>query len=171
MINRAVITGRLTADPELKVTASGISVATFTVAVNRSYINKQSNQRDADFIRCVAWKNSAETFCKYTSKGSLVGIDGEIQTRSYDDKYGNHVYVTEIRVDSFSFLETKGSSKNINNSSYDNSAYNDFNNSKDNAISTNESSSVYRDYSSSSNDQFNTGNNDTIDISEDDLPF
>lgn len=152
MINRAIITGRLTADPELKVTQSGISVTTFTVAVDRPFVNKQNNQREADFIRCVIWKKPAETFCQFTKKGSLVGIDGAIQTRSYDDKSGNRVYITEIRVDSFTFLETKKSTESGNNgnSGYDYSGYN----------------------GTQPKDPFaNNNDNGSIDISDDDLPF
>ena len=106
MINIVVLVGRLTRDPELRTTGSGISVATFTLAVNRQFSNA-NGQREADFISCVIWRKAAENFCNFTSKGSLVGIQGRIQTRSYDNKDGQRVYVTEVVVDSFSLLESR----------------------------------------------------------------
>lgn len=106
MINRVVLVGRLTRDPELRTTGSGISVATFTLAVDRQFTNSQG-ERGADFISCVIWRKAAENFCNFTSKGSLVGIDGRIQTRSYDNKDGQRVYVTEVVVDNFSLLESR----------------------------------------------------------------
>lgn len=106
MINRTVLTGRLTRDPELKSTSSGISVTQFTLAVNRQYTN-QDGSRSADFISCVAWRKTAENINKFFKKGSLIGIDGRLQSRSYDDKNGYKVYVTEVVVDNFSFLTSK----------------------------------------------------------------
>ena len=106
MINRTVLTGRLTRDPELKSTSSGISVTQFTLAVNRQYTN-QDGSRSTDFISCVAWRKTAETINKFFKKGSLIGIDGRLQSRSYDDKNGYKVYVTEVVVDNFSFLTSK----------------------------------------------------------------
>ena len=103
MINNLVLVGRLTRDPELRTTGSGISVATFTLAVDRQFTNA-SGQREADFISCVIWRKAAENFCNFTSKGSLVGIQGRIQTRNYDNKDGQRVYVTEVLVDNFSLL-------------------------------------------------------------------
>ena len=106
MINNVVLVGCLTRDPELRTTGSGISVATFTLAVNRQFSNT-NGQREADFISCVIWRKSAENFCNFTSKGSLVGIQGRIQTRNYDNKDGQRVYVTEVIVDNFSLLESR----------------------------------------------------------------
>lgn len=111
MINNVVLVGRLTRDPDLRSTGSGISVASFTLAVDRNYSNKQG-EREADFINCVIWRKSAEIFCNYTSKGSLVGIEGRIQTRSYDDKDGKRVYVTEVVVSDFSFLDSRRNNNN-----------------------------------------------------------
>lgn len=110
MINRIVLVGRLTKDVELKYTQSGQAVASFTLAVNRQFTNAQG-EREADFIQCVIWRKAAENFQKYTHKGALVGIDGRIQTRSYDNQQGNRVYVTEVVVDNFSLLESKGTSQ------------------------------------------------------------
>ncbi|KAF0505280.1 single-stranded DNA-binding protein [Pediococcus pentosaceus] len=111
MINRTVLVGRLTNDPELKYTGSGVAVATFTVAVNRQFTNSQG-EREADFIRCQMWRKAAENFCNFTRKGSLVGIDGRIQTRSYENQQGTRVYVTEVVAENFSLLESKNSSQN-----------------------------------------------------------
>lgn len=106
MVNSVALVGRLTRDPELRTTGSGISVAMFTLAVNRQFSNV-NGQREADFISCVIWRKSAENFCDFTSKGSLVGIQGRIQTRNYDNKDGQRVYVTEVIVDNFSLLESR----------------------------------------------------------------
>lgn len=116
MINRVVLVGRLTRDPELKRTANGAAVASFTLAVNRQFTNSQG-EREADFINCVIWQKAAENFTNFTHKGSLLGIDGRIQTRNYENKQGQRVYVTEVVVENFSLLESKNidSSNNTNN--------------------------------------------------------
>ncbi|QHJ85153.1 MAG: hypothetical protein [Caudoviricetes sp.] len=166
MINRAVLTGRLTKDAELRTTQNGLSVATFTLAVNRH----SKTKGDADFINCVIWRKAAENFCNFTSKGSLVGIDGRIQTRNYENQNGQKVYVTEIVVDSFSLLESKkdrlANNNNGNNSNYDaNTNNNGFSNTTTN---TNYISNSSND--SKASDPFaNSG--DSIDITADDLPF
>ena len=155
MINRAVLTGRLTKDPELRTTQSGLSVAAFNLAVDRQYTNA-NGKRGVDFISCVIWRKSAENFCKFTSKGSLVGIDGRIQTRNYDDKDGKRVYVTEVIVDNFALLESKKDRQNNNAGNKNNGNYDKGNNNAN--------------YDNNSQDPFN-GSGDTIDISDDDLPF
>jgi single-strand DNA-binding protein len=114
MINRAVLTGRLTKDPDLKYTSSSTAVVSFTLAVSRKFTNQQG-EREADFINCTAWRKTAETLANYTHKGSLIGIDGRIQTRSYDNQQGKKVFVTEIVADSFSFLESKKDQSNNSN--------------------------------------------------------
>ena len=166
MINRAVLTGRLTKEAELRVTQSGLSVATFTLAVNRH----SKAKGDADFINCVIWRKAAENFCNFTSKGSLVGIDGRIQTRSYENKSGQKVYVTEIVVDSFSLLESKKDRLANNNSGTDNNYDANSNNS---GFSNNTTGTNYTNNSSNESqapDPF-AGSGDSIDITEDDLPF
>lgn len=163
MINRTILTGRLTRDPELKATSSGISVSAFTLAVNRQYTDANGN-RGADFISCVIWHKSAENFCKFTSKGSLVGIDGRIQTRSYDNKDGQKVYVTEVVVDRFALLESKNDREaNNNTGNYSNQGtnYNNQSGGNNNAAGFG---------NSKSQDPFN-GAGDTVDITDDDLPF
>lgn len=156
MINRVVLTGRLTRDPELKTTQSGLSVTTFTLAVDRQYANAQG-ERGADFISCVIWRKAAENFCNFTSKGSLVGIDGRIQTRTYDGQNGQKVYVTEVVVDNFSLLESKKDRQNNANTGNNGTSYNSSNNSTSNN-------------SNAPQDPF-SGSGDTIDITDDDLPF
>ena len=106
MINRAVLTGRLTRDPELRYTTSGTAVVSFTLAVDRQFRN-QNGDRDADFVNCVIWRRSAENFSNFTHKGSLVGVEGRIQTRNYENQQGNRVYVTEVVVDNFALLEPR----------------------------------------------------------------
>lgn len=110
MINRSVITGRLTRDIELKYLPNGVAVANFTVAVNRSFKNADGEQ-EADFINVVVFKKQAENAANYVGKGSLVGIDGRIQTRNYENKEGQKVYVTEIIAESVQFLESKSANK------------------------------------------------------------
>ena len=98
MINSVVLTGRLTKDIELRRTTSGKTCTSFTLAVNR-------NKQETDFINCVAWDKVAELLERYTHKGSQIGVEGRIQTRNYDDKNGKKVYITEVLVNSISFLE------------------------------------------------------------------
>src|SRR5690554_3316242 len=107
MINRAILTGRLVKAPELRYTQSGVPVATFTLAVNRSFKNANGEQ-EADFINIVVWRKQAENVANYLQKGSLVGLDGRIQTRNYEGQDGKKVYVTEILAESVQFLDSKG---------------------------------------------------------------
>lgn len=106
-MNKVTLIGRLTKDPELRYTSSNIPSATFTLAVNRQFTN-QNGVREADFINIVMWRKQAETAKKYLAKGSLIAIDGRIQTRNYDGADGKKVYVTEVVADNFEFLESKG---------------------------------------------------------------
>lgn len=108
MINRVVLVGRLTKEPELRTTPSGSKVCPYTLAVNRT--RKADGQPEADFISCVSWNKTAELMNQYLSKGALIGIEGRIQTRSYDDNTGRKVYVTEVITDSVQFLESKSNS-------------------------------------------------------------
>ncbi len=109
MINCAVIMGRLVADPELRQTQSGVSVTSFTVAVDRSFV-KQGEERQADFIDVVAWRQTAEFVTKYFQKGSMIAITGAIQTRTYEDKNGNKRKAVEIVADNVSFCGSKNES-------------------------------------------------------------
>ena len=102
MINRVVLMGRLVSDPELKNTQSGVSVTTFRIAVDRSYV-KAGEERQADFFDIVAWRSTAEFVCKHFSKGSLIAIDGQLQSRTYKATDGSNRYVVEVVADSASF--------------------------------------------------------------------
>ena len=106
MINRVVLVGRLTKDPEYRTTPSGVSVATFTLAVNRTFTNAQG-EREADFINVVVFRRQAENVNNYLFKGSLAGVDGRIQSRSYENQEGRRIFVTEVVADSVQFLEPK----------------------------------------------------------------
>ena len=107
MINNTGLVGRLTKDVELRYTPSNVAVATFTLAVNRTFKN-ENGEREADFINCVMWRQQAENLANWAKKGALIGITGRIQTRSYDNQQGQRVYVTEVVVEQFQFLESKG---------------------------------------------------------------
>lgn len=108
MINRSVLAGRLTKDIELRYSASGTAVAKFTLAVNRTFSNAQG-EKQADFINVVAFKKTAENTANFCRKGSLIAVDGRIQTGSYEGQDGKRVYTTEVVADSVQFLETKSS--------------------------------------------------------------
>ena len=115
MINRVILVGRLTKDPEYRQTPNGVSVATFTLAVNRSFTNSQG-EREADFINVVVFRKQAENVSKYLSKGSLAGVDGRIQSRNYENNEGRRVFVTEVVADSVQFMDSKGSNQQNNQS-------------------------------------------------------
>ena len=106
MLNRVILMGRLVSDPELKTTDTGISVTSFRIAVERSYV-KQGEERKADFIDIVCWRNTAEFVCRYFNKGSLIGIDGKLQSRTYQAKDGTNRYVVEVVADVASFTGEK----------------------------------------------------------------
>lgn len=103
MLNRALLVGRLTRDPELRRTSNGKAVTSFNLAVERNF---KSDDQEADFINCVCWGKIAENTERYCSKGSLVSVDGRIQTRNYDNSQGQKVYVTEVIADSVQFIQT-----------------------------------------------------------------
>lgn len=117
MLNVVALMGRLVADPELRHTPQGVSVTTFTIAVDRSFV-RQGEQRQADFIDIVCWRASAEFVCKYFQKGSLIAVNGSIQTRTYQDKNGNNRKAFEIVADNVHFAGSKGSGGNGGSGSY-----------------------------------------------------
>ncbi len=121
MINRVVMVGRMTRDPELRRTQNGSAVTSFTLAINRPQRNEGEQQ--ADYISCVVWNKVAENVDKYCSKGSLVGVEGRLRSRSYDNAQGQRVYVTEVVCDSVQFLETKSKDK-YDEQQYHSQAYN-----------------------------------------------
>lgn len=106
-LNKVVLGGRLTADPELKQTSQGTPVTTFTIAIDRRYARNGDSQQKADFISTVAWRQTAEFICKYFRKGSSICVTGTIQTRSWTDANGQKRYATEVVVDEASFVDSK----------------------------------------------------------------
>ncbi|MBN1891439.1 MAG: single-stranded DNA-binding protein [Clostridiales bacterium] len=116
-MNKVILVGRLTRDPEVKTTQNQVEVCSFTVAVDRRF-KSANGERQADFLNCVAWRQQARLLGQYFQKGSRIGIVGNLQSRSYDDKDGKRVYVTEVSVDEIEFIDSKRDSQN-NSSEYD----------------------------------------------------
>lgn len=144
MINNTTLVGRLTKNPELKFTGSGIAVLSYTLAVERNFTNAQG-ERETDFINCVAWRGTAETLSKFAAKGSLIGVTGSIQTRSYQNNEGRTIYITEVLTDNFQMLEPK---------------------------KVTEKRKAGQTYYSGENTEYeNAGFEQKTDIDEDDLPF
>ena len=106
MINKVIIMGRITQDLELKQTPNGVSVLSFTVAVDRNF-TKQGEEKQSDFISCVAWKERAEFISRYFGKGRMIAVEGQLRTRTYEDKNGSKHYLTEVYVDNASFTGEK----------------------------------------------------------------
>lgn len=167
MLNRVVLVGRLTKDPEYRTTPSGVSVATFTLAVNRTFTNAQG-EREADFINCVVFRRQADNVNNYLSKGSLAGVDGRLQSRNYENQEGRRVFVTEVVCDSVQFLEPKNAHQN--GGQRQQNEFQDYgqgfggqqsgqNNSYNNSSNTKQSDNPFANA------------NGPIDISDDDLPF
>jgi single-strand DNA-binding protein len=167
MLNRAILTGRLTRDPELRYTTSGTAVVQTTIAVDRQFKNQQG-EREADFINLVIWRKAAENFANFTHKGSLIGIDGRIQTRAYENKQGQRVYATEINVDSFSLLEPRQDNNQQSNNNYSSQApSNNARNATPNSPQQNQN--ARSNYGNQNNDFGNGGQ--SIDLADDELPF
>lgn len=161
-MNKALLIGRLTRDPELRSTSTGRNVCQFSIAVNRNFTNA-NGEREADFINCVVWDKQAENLVKYQKRGNQIAVDGRIQTRNYEDKDGKRVYVTEILANSISFLDSKGT----------NADSNDFNSLPEppREDSVNSSSSMSSmETVSVDKDPFEAFG-DSIEISDNDLPF
>ena len=126
MFNLVVLTGRLTADPELKTTPNGVPVTSFSIAVNRNY--RAGEEQQTDFINIVAWRQRAEFITKYFNKGSMIGIEGSIQTRRYQDKNGNNRTAFEVVANNVQFVESKRDSNtsDVAPASFSNADVNDF---------------------------------------------
>ncbi len=107
MLNKVILMGRLVADPEAKQTPSGVSVTTFRIAVDRDFKNKQTGEKEADFINVVTWRYTAEFVAKYFSKGRMAVVEGRLQSRNYTDKEGNKRYITEVVADNVYFGDSK----------------------------------------------------------------
>lgn len=161
-MNKALLIGRLTRDPELRSTSTGRNVCQFSIAVNRNFTNA-NGEREADFINCVVWDKQAENLVKYQKRGNQIAVDGRIQTRNYEDKDGKRVYVTEILANNISFLDSKGT----------NTSSNDFNSlpepPREDSVSSSSSMSSMETVSVDK-DPFEAFG-DSIEISDNDLPF
>ena len=123
MTNRVVLIGRLTKDPDLKYSESNLPVLRFTIAVNRTFTD-QNGQKQADFINCVAFRKQAENMARFLGRGSQIAVEGRIQTRNYQGKDGNTVYVTEVVAESVQFLESKNSPHSRQNNGFDSMSFN-----------------------------------------------
>ena len=159
MLNRVVLVGRLTRDPDLRVSQNNISVGNFTLAVNRPFTD-QNGERGADFINCVVFRKQAENVQKFVQKGSLVGVDGRLQSRSYENKDGQRVYVTEVVCDNVQFLEPKGRQQGSNQAGNAAEAY-----------PSNSYGSGNQSYGSRHEENPFANSTGNVDISDDDLPF
>lgn len=146
-LNRVVLVGRLTKNVDLRYTQNGKAVGNFTLAVNRPFKNA-AGENEADFILCQAWGKQAENLANYMKKGSQVGVDGRIATRSYDNNQGQRVFVTEVVADNVQFLESKGGQQSTQQQNTDNN--------------TNQSQQ---------SQQMPVSEGEQIYISDDDLPF
>lgn len=154
-MNKVILIGRLTKDPELRTTGSGIANVTFSLAVQRNFTN-QKGEREADFINCVAWRRQAENISKYCTKGTQVAAEGRIQTRSYDAQDGTKKYVTEVICDNVTFL----SSKSSNQGAYEPNSLPPIDESNSDVIeSTNLNDDPFKDFG------------EEVILSDDDLPF
>ena len=156
MINNVVLVGRLTKAVDLRYTSNGTAYASFTLATDRDFKN-QNGERETDFINCVMWRKPAENLANYTKKGSLIGVEGRIQTRNYDNQQGQKVYVTEVLAERFHFLESAKTANNdvLSNEGTNTPPFNKNQNSSGNFANS---------------DPF-TGSGDVIDVLDSDLPF
>lgn len=161
MLNSVSLTGRLTRDVDLRYTQSGTAVGSFTLAVDRKFKSK-NGERETDFVNCQIWRKSAENFANFTQKGSLVGVEGHIQTRTYDNAQGQKVFVTEVIVDNFALLESRQTSQNSPKSQQTANA--------SATATTNASQTTPNASRANTTDPF-ANNGQPIDIQDDDLPF
>lgn len=157
-MNRVVLVGRLTRDPDLRYTPNGVAVANFRIAIDRPFSNQQGN-RDADFINCVVWRRAAENLATYMKKGSMIGVDGRIQSRSFEGRDGNTVFVTEVVADNIQFLESKGTSQSRDQQPSGFQPNQNQNQNQNQTTQTQTNENPFKD------------NGEPIDISDDDLPF
>jgi single-strand DNA-binding protein len=176
MMNRVVLVGRLTKDPDLRYTPNGVPVATFTLAVNRPF-SSQAGEREADFINCVVWRKPAENVANFLKKGSLAGVDGRIQTRNYEGQDGKRVYVTEVQAESVQFLEPKNASSGGGRSDNDHFGAPPREPQGNPYGGGNQNQRQYQNNNNNNNKGFTKVDDDPfagngqIDISDDDLPF
>lgn len=168
MINRVVLVGRLTKDPELRYTPSGVPMTRFTIAVNRPFSNQQG-EREADFIGCIAWRKQAENLANYMKKGNLVGVEGRIQTGSFEGQDGNRVYTTDVVTESIQFLERNNTSEGSNPAPNYQSSTNYQSTQQTQNTGQYGGQTYQQNYTRVNGDPFATGNGPVV--SEDDLPF
>ena len=149
-MNKVILIGRLTKDPEMRSTGAGLAVTTFTLAVNRPF-SDSNGERTADFINCVAWRKQAENIARYCHKGTQVAVEGRLQTNNYEAQDGTRRYSTDIVCDNVSFLGSRGDSANQNSSAPQN---------MENDVEVNEASEdPFKDFG------------DEVTLTDDDLPF
>jgi len=161
MINNVVLVGRLTKAVDLRYTSNGTAYASFTVAVERNFKN-QNGEKETDFINCAMWRKAAENFANFTHKGSLVGIEGRIQTRNYENQQGQKVYVTEVLAENFSLLESRNATSRLEGDRES------FNGGHVNTFNGNENVNTSGNFAKS--DPFMT-NGETFDVQDSELPF
>lgn len=164
MMNSVQLIGRLTKDIDLRYTQSGTAVGSFNLAVERNFKNADG-ERETDFIRCQIWRKAAENLEKFTSKGSLVGIEGSVQTRNYENNQGQRVYVTEINVDNFTLLESKKDSQNNNASGTQNNDMGEYNQQTQNTAQGQYGANNASQFGGFANQQ------NSINVTDDQLPF
>ena len=158
-MNKVFLIGRLARDPELRYTGSNTPVASFTVAVNRTFTN-QAGEREADFINCVIWRKQAENVKNYLSQGSQVAVEGRIQVRSYDDQNGQKRYITEVVADNVEFLGSRKDNNTTTPMTHNNSDVTPYNfPSETTSTGTDVSNNPYADFGAN------------LEISDDELPF
>lgn len=173
MLNKVILIGRLTKDPEIRVTTSGISVGTFSLAVSRNFANA-SGEKETDFFNCVCYRKLAEIVGRYVKKGHLISVEGRVQNRSYDGQDGIKRYITEVICENVVFLESRNQHNDSGNRNYNNQQQQ-----QQPSFNTNQQQPKF--YANNNNNQFNNNNsqqqdnyfddNPNVDISEDDLPF
>ncbi len=168
MINRVILVGRITRDPEIRYLQNGTATVAFSIAVDRSYTG-QNGERQADFINCVAWRAQAEFISRYIKKGYMMSVEGRIQTRQYQDQQGQTRYVTEVVCDSVSNLQPRD--PNQANNGYSQNAYQPNNSYQQPSYNNNQN---YQGYQAPQRNQSIEPSNDQaldINIADDDLPF
>jgi len=169
MINRTVLVGRLTKDPQLSYTPSGIAMARFTVAVNRTF-KGQNGEQEADFISCQAWRKNAENLANFMKKGNLIGLEGRIQTGSYEGQDGKRVYTTDVVADSIQFLEPRNSTGGSQGASNYESSTNTGGQYQGSSQGQYGGNNNQQNYSRVDEDPF-ANSKGPIEVIEDDLPF
>ncbi|WP_373738286.1 single-stranded DNA-binding protein [Jeotgalibaca porci] len=174
MINNVVLTGRLTKEIDLRYTQTGTAIGSFNLAVDRQF-KKQDGERETDFVSCIIWRKAAENLANFTRKGSLIGIQGRIQTRNYENQQGVRVYVTEVVIENFTLLESREVTESRPRQGNQDSKHYQQNNQtnqqpqQSNLNNSNQRNNNFNDYESKEDPFLSSGQ--SIDISDDDLPF